>query len=385
MLPRSLPRWPHGLGLGRCRSFLFLTLALFMLSFHALAAQAGSPESLEKDEPSQPGAVSVRAGADYAFLVSIDQSPDVTVADDSKHKSGKHNSKAQERYDVSKIGARHVDHGVNFYSLDREMAMGKEMAKEWESQARLLEDQAVNHYVNELAQRLVRHSDAKVPFTVKVVNDDEINAFALPGGYFYVNTGLILAAQNEAELAGVMAHEIAHVAARHATRGMTKSQIWNLASIPMVFIGGPVGLAVHEVSSVAFPMSTLKFGRDAEREADLLGLEYAYAAGYDPVAFVNFFERLRVNHKKPSFMAKAFATHPMNEDRIKRAQTEIDTMLPPHDEYVLDTSDFDNVQSRLFELMNARPVMSTNGGPVLRRRTGDQPQQDDGRPELKRR
>jgi beta-barrel assembly-enhancing protease len=175
------------------------------------------------------------------------------------------------------------------------------------------------------------------------------------------------------------------VAARHATRGMTKSQIWNLASIPMVFVGGPIGLAVREVSSVAFPMSTLKFGRDAEREADLLGLEYAYAAGYDPVAFVNFFERLQVNHKKPNFMAKAFATHPMNEDRIKRAQAEIDTMLPPHDQYVLDTSDFDNVQSRLFELMNARPMLSTNGGPVLRRRTGDQPQQDDGRPELKRR
>ncbi len=310
MLPRSLPRRPHGPGLGRCCSFLFITLGLFMLSFHALAAEVGLPERPGMEEPSQAGAVSVRTGADYARLVSLDQSPEVTVADDSKPKPGKRNNKNKERYDVSKIGARHVDHGVNFYSLDREMAMGKEMAKEWESQARLLEDQTVNHYVNELAQRLVRHSDAKVPFTVKVVNDDDINAFALPGGYFYVNTGLILAAQNEAELAGVMAHEIAHVAARHATRGMTKSQIWNLASIPMVFIGGPVGLAVHEVSSVAFPMSTLKFGRDAEREADLLGLEYAYAAGYDPVAFVNFFERLRVNHKKPNFMAKAFATHP---------------------------------------------------------------------------
>ncbi len=384
MLPRSLPCRPHGLGLGRC-SPLLISLGWFIFSFQPLTAAAGLPERLAQEEPSQPRVVSTRTSADYAFLVSLDQSPEVTVADDSKHKSSKHNGKVQERYDVSKIGARHVDHGVNFYSLDREMAMGKEMAREWETQARLLEDQAVNLYINALAQRLVRHSDAKVPFTVKVVNDDEINAFALPGGYFYVNTGLILAAQNEAELAGVMAHEIAHVAARHATRGMTKSQIWNLASIPMVFIGGPVGMAVHEVTSVAFPMSTLKFGRDAEREADLLGLEYAYAAGYDPVAFVNFFERLQVNHKKPNFMAKAFATHPMNEDRIKRAQAEIDTMLPPHDEYVLDTSDFDNVQSRLFELMNARPLLSTNGGPVLHRRTGDQPQKDDGRPELKRR
>jgi beta-barrel assembly-enhancing protease len=280
---------------------------------------------------------------------------------------------------------RHVDHGVNFYSMDREMAMGREMAQEWESQSQMLEDAAVNQYINALAQRLVRHSDAKVPFTVKVVNDDEVNAFALPGGYFYINTGLILAAQNEAELAGVMAHEIAHVAARHATRGLTKAQLWNIASIPILFAGGPIGMAVREVTSVAFPMSTLKFGRDAEREADLLGLQYAYAAGYDPVAFVNFFERLQGKRKKPNFMAKAFATHPMNEDRIRRAQAEINTMLPPHDEYVVDTSDFDEVQGRLLQLMDSRPLLSRNGGPVLRRRTEEPAPKDDGRPELKRR
>ncbi len=383
MLPSSLlPRRPYGVLLLSFRLPLLVMLCSVLFWTETLAAET-SPE---------PGTISVRTMADYAALIALDQAAEVTVvpvapspSKTARPANEKQHKKVPERYDVSKIGVRRVDHGVNFYSMDREMAMGKEMARQWESQSQMLEDAAVNRYVNELTQRLVRHSDAKVPFTVKVVNDDEVNAFALPGGYFYVNTGLILAAQNEAELAGVMAHEIAHVAARHATRGLTKAQIWNIASIPMVFVGGPIGMAVRQVTSVAFPMSTLKFGRDAEREADLLGLEYAYAAGYDPVAFVNFFERLQGNHKKANFMAKAFATHPMNEDRIKRAQAEIDTMLPPHEEYVVDSSDFDEVQSRLFELMNSRPLLSTNGGPVLRRRTGEQTQKDDGRPELKRR
>ena len=290
-----------------------------------------------------------RTPQEYSALLQMDVAPEIPPVPQI-HARAKHKAKLPERYDVTKIGARHVDNGVNFYSLDKEVAMGREMAKEWESQSQILTDADVNAYVNTLAQRLVRHSDAKVPFTVKVVVSDEVNAFALPGGFFYVNTGLILAAENEAELAGVMAHEIAHVAARHATRGLTKSQLWNAVSIPMIFVGGPIGLAVRQVSSFAFPMSTLKFGRDAEREADLLGLQYAYVSGYDPVAFVNFFERLQVNRKKPNFMAKAFATHPMNEDRIKRAQTEIDTMLPPQEEYVVDTSEFDAVQTRLIEL-----------------------------------
>src|SRR5450432_264991 len=372
MLFSSFPRTREGV-----RRIRLSLPFLFLVSFSFLPANA-----LPAETPEEAGAIIVRTSSDYASMLALDQEPEVTVADEGKNKSSHHKDKVPARYDVSRIGDRQVDNGVNFYSMDREMAMGREMAKQWESEARLLNDPVVNGYVNTLAQRLVRHSDAKVPFTVKVVNDDEVNAFALPGGYFYVNTGLILYAQNEAELAGVMAHEIAHVAARHGTRGMTKAHIWNLASLPMVFVGGPIGLAVREVTSVAFPMSTLKFGRDAEREADLLGLEYVYASGYDPVAFVNFFERLQGKHKKPNFKAKAFATHPMNEDRIKRAQKEIDTMLPPREEYVVDTSDFDEVQGRLFAQINGRPLVSANDGPVLRRRTGNQ--KEEGRPELKR-
>ncbi len=275
-------------------------------------------------------------------------------------------AKIKSKYDVSKIGERGIGGGVNFYSLEKEQALGKQLAQEVERQSKLVDDVVVNEYINRLGQNLVRNSDAKVPFTIKVIEDDNVNAFALPGGYFYVNSGLILAAENEAELAGVMAHEIAHVAARHATRNETKRDIWNLASMPLVFIGGPIGFAVQEAAGLALPLSVLKFSRDAEREADLLGIEYEYASGYDPAEFVQFFEKMTALQKqKPHLIEKAFATHPMNEDRIRRAQDEIQTLLPARDEYVVDTSDFQTVKARLAEIEN-RGHSLTIGKPVLR-------------------
>src|SRR5690242_979386 len=194
--------------------------------------------------------------------------------------------------DPDAIGDRKVTCKVNWYSLEKEISLGKQLAQEVERQSRVINDPVVAEYVNRIGQNLVRNSDAKVPFTIKVIDNDEINAFALPGGFFYVNTGMILAADNEAELAGVMAHEIAHVAARHATKNATKSEIFNLASIPLIFLGGPAGYAVRQVMGLAVPLGFLKFSRDAEREADLLGLEYQYATGYDPEEFVRFFEKL---------------------------------------------------------------------------------------------
>jgi len=314
----------------------------------------------------------------------------------------------QAKYDVSQIGRRNIGTGLDFYSLDREIALGRQLSNEVEMSARLVTDPVVNEYINRIGQNLVRNSDARVPFTIKILDTDEVNAFALPGGFFYVNSGLILAADDEAELAGVMAHEIAHVAARHATKNMTRAQIWNIASIPLIFIGGPVAYVISEVASIAVPMTYLKFSRDAEREADLLGLEYDYAAGYDPHAFVEFFEKLNLDGKKKhSALAKAFATHPMNADRIKAAQDEIRMYLPDRPEYVVDTSEFENVKARLISLENGRRLGGAKGGdgnrPVLLRRTGSSssgsgdsgqsPNQDgsstpdpkdDGRPTLKR-
>ncbi len=279
--------------------------------------------------------------------------------------------KLESRYDVTKIGDRSVGKGLDFYSLQKETELGREMAAEVESGARIVKDPVVTEYVNRVGQNLVRNSDAKVPFTIKVLDNEEVNAFALPGGFFYVNSGLILAANDEAELAGVMAHEIAHVAARHATKNATRNQIFNLASIPLIFVGGPAGYAVRQVMGLALPMSMLKFSRDAEREADMLGLEYQYASGYDPQEFVKFFERMRLDEKKKmNFFAKAFATHPMTQDRIRRAQQEIAQYLPARADYIVDTSEFQEVKRRLQGIEDSHRI---DGGktatPTLRKRT----------------
>lgn len=327
----------------------------------------------------------------FSALLQMDSAPSVTVADPgpSLEKTAKPGKLAKlgGKYDVTRIGERGIGKGVNFYSIEKEQQLGQQFAKELESQSRVLTDPVVTEYVNRLGQQLVRHSDAQVPFVIKVLDSDEINAFALPGGYFYVNSGLILAADNEAELAGVMAHEIAHVAARHATKNATKSQIWNLVSLPMIFVGGPAGMIVRQVASLAVPMTFLKFSRDAEREADLLGLEYQYAAGYDPSALVDFFEKLEARHKKQNFIGKAFATHPMNEDRIRRAQKEIASMLPERDQYIITTSEFNEVKGRLASMIARKPVLPELIGdkPVLRRSSRSDEAPSGDRPTLERR
>ncbi len=290
------------------------------------------------------------------------------------------------------IGNSDVGKGVNFYSIEKEIALGKQMAQEVEREARLVHDPIVTEYVNRLGQNLVRNSDAKVPFTIKVIDSDEVNAFALPGGFMFVNTGLILKADNEAELAGVLAHEIAHVAARHGTKQATRGQLVNYASIPLIFLGGWAGYAIRQAAGLAIPMGFLQFSRGMEAQADHLGLEYMYKTGYDPLAFVDFFERLEsLEKKKPGAIAKVFSTHPMTDDRIKRAQKEIQEELKPQPEYVLDTSEFHDVRDRLQMIERRRKGdLQNDSRPTLRRRTpvnGDSTGEDhdDERPTLKRR
>jgi predicted Zn-dependent protease len=290
--------------------------------------------------------------------------------------------------DLDAIGTRKIgcNRGFgNWYSLERQIAMGKDYSKEIESTSRLIADPSVTEYVNRIGQNLVRNSDSQVPFTIKVIDSDDINAFALPGGFLYVDSGLILAADNEAELAGVMAHEIAHVAACHMAREHTRGQLMNLVSMSLMMVGGPIGYGVYEAAGLAMPMTFLKFSRGFESEADFLGVEYMYKAGYDPQAFTTFFERVKnLEKRKENIVAKAFETHPQTPDRIAKTQKEINTLLPPQLEYKVDTSEFQEVKAQLNWVENHRNAIETTTRPTLRRRNQPdvepKPAGDDGNP-----
>jgi predicted Zn-dependent protease len=293
--------------------------------------------------------------------------------------------------DPSQIGNRKVATCVNFYSIEKEIAMGKQLAEEVKRQAKLEEDPLVTEYVNRVGQNLVRNSDAKVPFTFQVVEDDSPNAFALPGGFIFVYTGLLKIADEEDEFAGAIAHEIAHVAARHMTCQATKSTIANIVSIPLsVLLGGWTGYGVRQAAGLAIPMTFLQFGRRDEAEADYLGVQYMYAAGYDPNGAVSMFEKLdALLRKKPGMLAKVFSTHPMDADRIKNTQKEIDRILPSKPEYVVSTSEYSTVRDRLIALEGRRKTESKDGRPVLRNKPGTTDpvgdEKSDERPTIKRR
>jgi hypothetical protein len=316
--------------------------------------------------------------------------PPIQEPDDSKVKHDGTKS------DVDAIGNRKVGgRGLgNWYSLETEIRMGKQYAMQVENSVKMVQDPVVTEYVNRIGQNLVRNSDAQVPFTIKVIDSDEVNAFTLPGGFFYVNSGLVLAADEEAELAGVMAHEIAHVAARHGTRQMTRAQWANIGTIPLIFIGGGVGYAIYEAAGLGLPLTFMKFQRNFEAEADYLGLQYMYKTGYDPQAFISFFEKIQAKEKKkPGTLAKAFASHPQTPDRIEKSQQEIATILPARAQYVVSTSEFDDVKSRLATIENRHKVIEEKDGsrPSLRRTStsdksaGTDKSGDDDRPTLKRR
>jgi predicted Zn-dependent protease len=303
-----------------------------------------------------------------------DQEEKQKPADQPVPQTDNPNVKPGSKADVNAIGDRSVGKGLDFYSLEREIALGKQLAQEVDKSAKFINDPVVTEYVNRVGQNLVRNSDARVPFTIKVIDSDVVNAFALPGGFFYVNSGLILHADEESELAGVMAHEIAHVCARHGTKQATKGQIINLASIPaMIFIPYTwAGYAIYQGMNFAIPLTFLKFSRDEEREADYLGIQYMYKAGYDPNSLVSFFEKVETDEKKePGTIPKVFSTHPPTPDRIEAIQKEIATILPARDQYIVSTSEFDTVKHRL-QLIEANVKVKNNNPnrPTLRKRTG---------------
>lgn len=319
-----------------------------------------------------------------------------TGTSQQKKEKEKKEKKLPKKKDPEEIGNRDVGSGLNWYSLEKEIALGKAYAQDVERQAKIIDDPVIAEYVNRVGQNLVRNSDAKVPFTIKVIDDDAVNAFALPGGFFFVNSGLILKADNEAELAGVMAHEIAHVAARHGTRQATRGQVAQLATIPLIFMGGWGGYGARQAVSVLLPVGMLQFSRSFEREADELGLQYMYKTGYDPGSFVDFFEKIQsMEKKKPGTLSKVFSTHPMTDDRIADAQKNIQEMLKARPEYVLTTSEFNEVKARLASLHGRRSLGDSKDAnrPQLKKKPGtgasdDDPKgktDEDERPTLKKR
>jgi predicted Zn-dependent protease len=273
--------------------------------------------------------------------------------------------KAGSTDDVNAVGNRDIGgRGMgNWYSTDSEIKMGRTYADEIEKSTKFITDPVVTEYVNRIGQNIVKNSDCKVPFTIKVIDSDEINAMALPGGFFYVNSGLILNADEEAELAGVMAHETAHVCAHHAAREMTRLNYAQIGMVPvMIFVGGWTGYGIYEGSSLAIPVAFMKFSREFESQADYLGVQYMYRAGYDPQAFISFFEKVQALEKrKPGTVAKVFADHPQTPDRIQHSQEEIARILPAKDEYTVTTSEFDDVKARLARIENKRRLTDTKG------------------------
>ena len=316
--------------------------------------------------------------------------------DNSSQSAQQNNKKKPKNSDVDNIGTRDINKGnlLPLMSLEKEIALGHELANQVQRQSKLVNDPVVSEYVNRVEQNIVRNSDAKVPFTTQIIESDEVNAFALPGGFVFVNTGLLLAADNEAELAGVLAHETGHVAARHAAKTMAKETAVNVASIPLIFMGGAAGLGARQAAGLAIPLSFLKFTRSQEAEADYLGAQYMYKAGYDPSSILSFFEKLQAKEKaKPGTVSSLFRDHPPTGDRITSIKREIETILPDRGQYLLSTSEFDTVKTRLASLEN-RQATGDPSKPALRRRptstrpsdtsrtrdTGATTQPDDGQP-----
>jgi len=346
--------------------------------------------------PAPPDSTSTAASQDSSNSAGNDanNTPPPPVVQEADPNKVKHTGGED---DVDAIGNRKIG-GRGFgdwYSLETEIKIGKQYAMQVENSVKLVQDPVVNEYVNRIGQNLVRNSDAKVPFTIKVIDSDEINAFALPGGFFYVNSGLIMAADEEAELAGVMAHEIAHVCARHQMRQLTRANLAQLGTLPLIFVGGGIGYGIYEAAGLGLPLTFMKFQRNFEAEADYLGVQYMYKTGYDPQAFISFFEKIQAKEKKkPGAVAKAFASHPQTPDRIEKSQQEIATILPARAQYIVSTSEFDDVKARLAMIENRHKVVDDkeSSKPTLRRTsTSDKSGgssgsgSDDDRPTLKRR
>jgi len=352
-----------------------LGVSLWLSSIAALAAP--QPQQPKDQSQGQNQTATSQAG-------QKDQKSGTAKAPEQQASSNKTLSTNE---DPEMIGKRNINKGLwgkIAAGTEKEVRAGRMLAAEVDKEAKFIDDPIITEYVNRVGQNIVLHSDAKVPFTIKVIDSDEVNAFALPGGFFYVNKGLLLAADNEAELAGVMAHEIAHVCARHAMENERKMQVLDYGLLAgMILGGGIIGNVLYNGGGLIEGMAFLKFSRGAEEEADKLGVQYMWAAGYDPNAMATMFEKLEAkNKKKPGTISRLFASHPAPPER-RAASLALAARFREREEYVISSSEFQRVKNRLLRLSNARASSSgaiagaddgTPGRPTLKRR---QPTPDD--------
>ncbi len=331
----------------------------------------------------------------FGTLAFFPLSAAAQTSDDEKEKSKRQiqmvsKKPLSEKEDPSKIGTRNINGGSDKFfgwlggSKEKEAQIGAQLSREVEQQAKLVEDPLITEYVNRVGQNIVLNSDAKVPFQIKVIDSDEVNAFALPGGYFYVNKGLILAADNESELAGVMAHEIAHVAARHSMENAGKGTFLNYGLLAgIIFTGGIAGAVLQNTAGLGQMLAFFKFSRGAEEEADKLGVQYLYASGYDPTGMATMFEKLASqNKKKRGKLSELFASHPQSIER-RDSSLELVSRFPEKNEYIISTSEFQRVKAHLLKLTNAKAAIAGDfdeeeqGKPTLKRRQPDSPDATD--------
>jgi predicted Zn-dependent protease len=349
----------------RASFFAILTVLAASLLTSSLAQQNQQPASQTENQP-----------AKIADQQDTSQNPDIKVKPGGKD-------------DVNAIGTRKLG-GLDWYSIEKEIQLGNTIAQEFEKNAKFIDDPVINEYVNRIGQNLVRNSDVKMPVVIKILDDDAPDAVTLPGGHLYVNSGLLLAADEEDEVAGVIAHEVGHVAARHGTRGATRAQLLSLMRLPAIFIPGGVGVLVNQGLGAGLPMAMFKFSRGFEAEADYFGIQYMYKTGYDPIAMITFFEKLETMEKqKPGTLGKLFATHPQTPDRAEKSREEIATILPARDQYIVTTSEFNEIKARMTALHNGHKVQEPKdpSKPTLRRSTGatSPDGKDEDRPVLRRR
>jgi hypothetical protein len=348
-----------------------ITRVLLVLLISTLALGPSLAQS--DDEPltlDQQKAAAARKKAEEKQAAADKKVADAAAKKAAEEKKKQDDSRPKKKNsDLDNIGNRNINKGsINFTSIEKEVAMGKQASEQVDHEVQLVTDPIVAEYVNRLGQNLVRNSDAtRYTFTFKVIDSDEINAFALPGGFLYINSGLILASDEESELAAVMGHEIGHVAARHATENMAKGEFLQIASIPAIILtGGVAGTAIQEAAHLGIPLAMLQYSQKAETEADWLGLQYMYKTGYDPAAAISFFEKLQAK-ESPRKVSSLFADHPPTAERMKKEKQNIELFLPNREQYIVSSSEFDVVKARLTSLENSKPKERPQSGPGMNR------------------